>query len=103
MPKIALIATMTAKPGRFDELLGLVRWMVDHASAEPGTEVYAAQVPDDDGDVVWMYEVYADEDALAVHSTSDAMRQFVDALHEVAEPEMTGRRMSLVAAAGLPG
>jgi hypothetical protein len=30
------------------------------------------------------------------------MRQFVDALHDVAEPEMVGRRLSLAASTGLP-
>lgn len=99
---ITLIATLTAKPGRLDELVELVRWMVGEAASEPGTLVYAAQA-DADQHAVWLYEVYADEDALASHSTSNAMRQFVDALHEVAEPEMIGRRLEAIASTGLPG
>jgi quinol monooxygenase YgiN len=103
MAKIVLIATITAKPGRFDELVELVRWMVGEAAAEPGTEAYSANVTGADEGVVWMYELYTDEDALAAHSTSDAMRRFVAGLQDVAEPEMVGRRLSLVAATGLPG
>ncbi|HEX4434962.1 MAG TPA: antibiotic biosynthesis monooxygenase [Acidimicrobiales bacterium] len=102
MAKIAIVATLTAKPGRFDDLVALVRWMVGEAAAEPGTEVYAANVTDAAEGAVWIYEVYTDEDALATHSTSSAMRQFVDALHDIAEPEMVGRRLSLAASTGLP-
>jgi quinol monooxygenase YgiN len=93
---------LTAKPGRFDDLVELVRWMVGQAAAEPGTEVYAANITDADEGAVWIYELYADEDALAVHSTSDAMRLFVDALQDIAQPEMVGRRLSLAASTGLP-
>jgi quinol monooxygenase YgiN len=102
MAKIALIATLTAKPGRFDELVELVRGMVGEAVAEPGTEVYTANVSEADDGVVWMYELYADEEALAAHSSSDAMRRFVSALAVVAEPDMVGRRLTLVAATGVP-
>jgi quinol monooxygenase YgiN len=103
MAKIALIATITAKPNRFEDLVELVRWMVGEAAAEPGTEVYAANVTAADEGVVWMYELYTDEDALAVHSTSDAMRQFVAGLQDMAEPEVIGRQLSLVAASGRAG
>jgi quinol monooxygenase YgiN len=99
---VTLIATLTAKPGRLDDLVELVRWMVGQAQAEAGTEVYAGHV-DADQNAVWLYEVYRDEAALAVHSASDAMRQFVDALHEVAEPDMIGRRLEPIASTGLPG
>jgi quinol monooxygenase YgiN len=102
MAKIALIATLTAQPGRFDELVELVRGMVAEAAAEPGTELYTANVSGADDGVVWMYELYTDEEALAAHSTSDAMRRFVAALGEVAEPDMVGRRLTLVAATGVP-
>ncbi len=103
MAKPAIIATLTAKPGRFDELVELVRWMVDEAAVEPGTEAYTANVTGADEGVVWIYELYTDQDALAAHNTSDAMRRFVTELQDVAEPEMVGRQLSLVAATGLPG
>ena len=101
MTETSLVPELAAYVGiPFGEL---VRWMVGQAEDEPGTEVYAANVTSAEEGDVWMYELYTDEDALAAHSASDAMRRFVTGLRDVAEPEMVGRQLSLVAATGLPG
>jgi len=75
MTKPAIIAKLTTKDGMRDELVAAFGRMIDHVKAdEPGTEVYVLHADDADANVVWFYEVYADEASLASHGTSDMMR-----------------------------
>lgn len=74
MPKVAIIATLTAQPGRRDDLIEVIASMFDAVGQEDGTEVYALHTVDDEPDKVVFYELYADGDALKAHSRSDAMK-----------------------------
>lgn len=74
MSKVALVAKMTAAPGKRDELVEAFTSFYDAVEAEEGTEVYALHVDAGDEDVVWFYELYRDMDALTAHGTSEAMQ-----------------------------
>jgi quinol monooxygenase YgiN len=74
MGKMALIARMTAAPGKRNELVEALGGLVKGVEDEPGTLVYVLNTDDADENVVWFYELYADQDALAAHSTSDTMK-----------------------------
>ncbi len=77
MSKPALLAKLTAKEGQRDALLAVIADMgMKNVSGEPGTEIYAAHKDKGDENVVWFYEVYTDEDALAAHGSSDGMKAF---------------------------
>lgn len=71
---IAVFAKLTAKPGCRDQLLEAVAPLVACAlEQEPGTEVYALHKgAGDAGDVVWLYEVFTDEDSLRAHADNEA-------------------------------
>jgi quinol monooxygenase YgiN len=74
MTKVALLAKMTAAPGKRDDLVEAFGTLYEAVAGEEGTEVYALHLDAADADVVWFYELYRDTDALTVHGTSEAMQ-----------------------------
>ena len=74
MTKVALVAKMTAAPGKRDELVEAFGALFDAVAGEDGTEVYALHLDAGDEDVVWFYELYRDMESLTAHGTSDAMK-----------------------------
>jgi quinol monooxygenase YgiN len=50
---------------------------------EPGTLQYVFSFPDDDPDTIWAFEMYADDDALATHSSSPAMAELIGSFGDV--------------------
>ena len=91
MTKVALVARMTAAPGKRDELVEAFGALYEAVAGEEGTEVYALHLDAGDEDVVWFYELYRDMGALTAHGTSDAMKamgpQFGSLL--AGQPELT--------------
>lgn len=91
MAKTALLAKLTAKEGRRDELLAVIADIgMSNVAGEPGTEVYAAHKDQNDADVVWFYELYSDPAALEAHGGSEQMKVFGRATREfmAARPEL---------------
>ena len=89
MSKTAVFAKITAKPGQRDELRAALAAMFPTVVGEEGTELYVLHDDLGDDNAVWMYELYADDDALGAHSSSDAMKATFVALGDlVAEPPL---------------
>jgi quinol monooxygenase YgiN len=89
MPKVALVARFKAKEGKAEELIAAFRPVLEQAEKEPGTLLYALHRSKDDPDLFWVCELYADGDAFAAHSGSDAMAVATPALGElIAESEL---------------
>jgi len=65
------------------------------ASDEPGTMAFAVHVAADDPNSLLCYEVYADDDALATHRASDAVRHAVGSFGQLlaVEPDVTYARL----------
>jgi quinol monooxygenase YgiN len=77
VPKVAVIAKLTAAEGKRDELAAAIADVgMRNVAGEPGTLVYAAHKDQKDENVIWFYELYSDGDALAAHGGSDAMKEF---------------------------
>ena len=72
MPKVAVLAKMTAKEGQGPVLLEALSGMIEAVGGEAGTEIYALHSDAASADVVWFYELYSDKDALGIHSGSEA-------------------------------
>lgn len=87
MPQLAVHARFTARPGRAEDLLAAVEAMFPTAEDEPGTLVYAAHRDRDNDHTIVMYELYADDDALAAHGASDAAARFGDVLGDLLDEE----------------
>jgi autoinducer 2-degrading protein len=76
--------------------------VLEQAEKEPGTLLYALNRSRDDPELFWVCELYADDDAFAAHSGSDAMAAATPVLGElIAESELIiGEPLS---ATGMPG
>ena len=77
MAKTSMIVKLTAKPGQRDDLLAALDRMLVAVNEEEGTEIYAFNLDAADENVLWIYEQYADEEALATHSGSEAMATLI--------------------------
>ena len=73
--KVAVVAKLLVQPGKVDEAVAVLSRLVDAANDEAGTEMYVLHTAKDDPEAVWFYELYRDDDALTVHSTSPAGRE----------------------------
>ncbi len=90
MPKVAMIAKLTAVDGKRDELVAAFEKVFPAVEQEDGTEAYVLHEDLGDANVVWFYELYRDNDALGVHGSSDAMKELMGSLAGLvgAAPEM---------------
>ena len=73
MAKTSMFVKLTTKPGRRADLLAALDNMLLAVNEEEGTEIYAFNLDAADENVLWLYEQYTDEAALAAHSSSEAM------------------------------
>ena len=84
MSKTAVLAKLPIKPDAketFLEAFGAMLTVVEDAAA---TEIYILNWGQkDDENTAYIYELYTDGDALAVHSGSDAMKALMGALGDV--------------------
>ena len=87
MSHVAIVARVTVKESKADEYVAAFAPLLEQAEKEPGTLLYAVHRSKDDPLVFWTTEVYADDDAFAAHSASEA--------HAAASPVFT----ELIAAA----
>jgi (4S)-4-hydroxy-5-phosphonooxypentane-2,3-dione isomerase len=78
---VAIVARVTVNEGKADEYIAAFAPLLQQAKNEPGTLLYAVHRSKDDPLVFWTTEVYADEEAFAVHSTSE--------VHAAAAPVFT--------------
>jgi quinol monooxygenase YgiN len=74
MSKIAVIAKIIAQPGKRADVVAGMASMMDHVESEPGTLKYILTEDQNEADVLWMYEEYADQASLDSHGSSDAMK-----------------------------
>ncbi len=65
---------MTAQEGKRDELLRVLNNYVNTLDGEPGTTFFAAAADPNDGDLVWVWEEFADSEAVRNHFEHDFFR-----------------------------
>jgi quinol monooxygenase YgiN len=82
---ITVFAKLTAQPGKEAEMQAALEAMVAEVDAkEPGVLVYTMHTVDGEPGTFWMYEQYADDDALAAHNTTDHMKAFATGMRDLA-------------------
>jgi len=102
VPQVSVIAKLQAKEGKRDELVEQLGKLVVAAEDEPGTLVYSVNLSNTEPDVVYFFEMYADQDAFAAHGKSDAFKAAGAGLGELlgGRPEL--HICELAVAKGLP-
>ena len=84
---VVIFTRLTATPGRGNDLLMILEDLAVATRHEPGNDVFAVHGARDEPDVVLGYEVFRDDDALAAHRASEAVRVAQERLSDVlAEP-----------------
>ncbi|TDX08266.1 putative quinol monooxygenase [Kribbella sp. VKM Ac-2566] len=79
---VALVAHLTASEGNAKRLEELLRLLVERSREENGVLQYTAHRDCDDESSFWMYEVYADDEALAAHRARKPLEALGSAFHE---------------------
>ena len=81
----ALIVRLTAQEGQRAALLDILNTYADGIGEEPGTEVYMVAVDPDNENLVWLYEIFHDEDAENAHRQSTGFAELMHALPKYIE------------------
>jgi quinol monooxygenase YgiN len=74
MAQTSLFVKMVFQPGTRDQAVEALSTMLPQVESEPGTLVYSFHNDASDENTVWIFELYTDGDALAVHGGSDAIK-----------------------------
>jgi quinol monooxygenase YgiN len=72
MGKVTMIGTFTCKDGKAEETDAVLAEMVEAARSEPGVEIYSYHRGE--GNTYWFFALMADNDSMAKHGQTDAMR-----------------------------
>lgn len=70
------VLQLRALPGRRDDVVSLVRNYANTLDGEPGTVLFTAALDPGEDDVIWLWEEFANADALQAHFGHDFFRAF---------------------------
>lgn len=76
MSKVCVAVKLTLKAGSRDAFDAAVKPGLATADGEPGTLMYAYHHDGANENVVWFYEVYADQASFQAHMSTDAFKAF---------------------------
>lgn len=68
------VLQLRALPGRRDDVVTVLRNYANTLDGEPGTVLFSAAVDPGEDDIVWIWEEFADSDALQAHFSHDFFR-----------------------------
>ena len=76
----SLMVRLTCNEGMRPALLDLLNTYADGLGEEPGTELFIVSMDPDDDNVVWLYEIFANEDAENAHRASDGFQSLMQSM-----------------------
>ena len=79
----SLMVRLTANEGMRPALLDLLNTYADGLAEEPGTEVFVVSMDPEDANIVWLYEIFADEQAEEAHRASQGFGHLMSAMPEL--------------------
>ena len=94
---------MTARPGEREALLHVLRNYLNTLDGEPGTTLFAIAADPNDADLVWVWEEFADADAVQGHFRHDFFRALQLELADLLAGPVSIRPLSPVAVRVNPG
>ncbi|MEI6230789.1 MAG: antibiotic biosynthesis monooxygenase family protein [Actinomycetes bacterium] len=89
--RIGILVRIPVLPGLRAAALDVLNRYVDDLDSEPGTEAFMVCVDPQDEDVVWLYEWFRDEAALAEHRDAPLFQWLMSEL-----PELVGENPGLM-------
>lgn len=91
-----MVVRLTAKAGMRPALLDTLNTYADGLAEEPGTEVYLLSTDPDDENLVWLFEVFKDDDAENEHRASAGFAAMITALNDLLDAAPAILRMDPV-------
>ncbi len=92
MTATVLVVELEIAPGRTDDFLARAReHRINVLNNEPGCQRFDLLSPQEGGATVFLYEVYADQDALETHFNTRYMKEYL----EDTGPMITNRKRTL--------
>ena len=79
----SLLVRLTCTKGRRPAMLDLLNTYADGLAEEPGTEIFVVSLDSEDSDIVWLYEVFRDEDAQLAHRASAGFARMMAAMPDL--------------------
>lgn len=76
----SLLVRLTCKDGQRPSLLEVLNTYADGLEEEPGTEMFVVSLDPDDANIVWLYEVFKDEDAADAHRASQGFARMMSSM-----------------------
>ena len=101
MSKISVIATLTAAEGKVDELTSGLEAVIKAADEEAGLEIYSLHKDTEDPNTLYFFELYTDDEAVAVHGKGEQMRAAMGALAGLLAGRPDVKHLAPVVAKGL--
>ena len=78
-----MLVRLTAEEGKRPALLDALHRYSDGLEEEPGTQLSIAHVDPDDANIVWLYEIFHDEEAQDEHRATEGFAQLMTELPDV--------------------
>jgi quinol monooxygenase YgiN len=103
MSQIAYVVKLTAAEGKRDEALATLGRLVDATADEPGTLQYVLHTDKAEPDVIWFYELYADQPAFQTHIGSATMADVMGSLGGLLSGAADMRELEIVRRKGDAG
>ncbi len=101
MTKTALLAIVPIKPEAKKDFDAAMELMFTAVREERGTELYILSWGDIETNTAYIYEVYTDSDAVALHAGSDAMKNLMGALGDMINGKVELIALTPAAAKGI--
>ncbi len=81
--RIGLLVRIPVVAGMRPAALDVLNRYIDDLHTEPGTEAFLVCIDPSDENVVWLYEWFRDDDALAAHRESPLFHQLMAGLPDL--------------------
>ncbi len=96
MPKLAIVAKIEIAPGCLDKVLPLIMAHRERClKEEPGTLAFEVLRPEEDDDILLIYQVYRDEAAFDIHWNGPSVERVRQEAGDMAV-QITGTRCTVV-------
>jgi len=92
--RTAALVRLTCKPGMRPALLDLFNNYMDRLGEEPGTEMYTLSIDPDSDNLVWLYQVFANDEAQLEHQQAPALADVIPAMQNLLDGPPAILRMS---------
>lgn len=79
----SLLVRLTCKPGMRAAMLDRLNSYADGLAEEPGTEMYVVSLDPENDAIVWLYEIFRDEDAQLAHRSAHGFADLVGTLPDL--------------------